>query len=260
MGRRTLLLIASILVAALGTALIWLYVQGADTRAAASTTQVPVLVAVSTVKAGQPASQVKPQQRLLPQTVVDGLAGALLTDPGQIKGFTRTDVVAGLPLLRDQFSSDALAAAPSLDGLPANMVAMQVTLPDPQRLAGLLQAGSQIRVYAGLQNKDNEKEKYAAVLFKRVTVLQAGLPTNATTPAPANPGTATTGTGTTGGAGTAAVPQAIVTLALTNDQAKNLVFAQSSTGGSAALWFGLLGPNVQQDDGTTVDRVRPGAL
>jgi pilus assembly protein CpaB len=34
MGRRTLLLIASILVAALGTALIWLYVQGADNRAA----------------------------------------------------------------------------------------------------------------------------------------------------------------------------------------------------------------------------------
>ena len=35
MGRRTLLLIASILVAALGTALIWLYVQGADEPCAA---------------------------------------------------------------------------------------------------------------------------------------------------------------------------------------------------------------------------------
>jgi hypothetical protein len=33
MGRRTLLLIASILVAALGTALIGVYVQKADTRA-----------------------------------------------------------------------------------------------------------------------------------------------------------------------------------------------------------------------------------
>ena len=45
MGRRTLLLIASILVAALGTALIWLYVQGADSRAEATTTQVEVVVA-----------------------------------------------------------------------------------------------------------------------------------------------------------------------------------------------------------------------
>jgi pilus assembly protein CpaB len=256
MGRRTLLLIASILVAALGTALIWLYVQGADTRAASGTAQVQVLVAGNTVEAGQPASMVRPEQRLLPQTVVDGLADKLLTDPAQIKGFTRTDVVKGLPLLKDQFSAESLASAPPLDGLPANMVAMQVTLPDPQRLVGLLQAGSQIRVYAGLQDKNNEKDKYAAVLFKRVTVLQAGIPTTGTTASPATGNSS----GSTAGGSATAVPKAIVTLALTNDQAKSLVFAQSSTGGSAALWFGLLGASPQQDDGSKVDHVTPGAL
>src|SRR5689334_7278972 len=124
MGRRTLLLIASILVAALGTALIWLYVQGADTRAAAGTAQVQVLVAGNTVKAGMPASQVKTEQRLLPQTMVAGLTNSLLTDPSQIKGFTRTDVVEGLPLLRVQFSGEGAASAPPLDGLPPTMVAM----------------------------------------------------------------------------------------------------------------------------------------
>src|SRR4051794_4826700 len=123
MGRRTLLLIASILVGALGTALIWLYVQGADNRAAAGTAQGQVLVAANTVKAGQPASQVRPEQRLMPQTLVNSLGGALLTDPAQIKGFTRTEVVAGLPLVQDQFSAEAVAAAPSLEGLPPNMVA-----------------------------------------------------------------------------------------------------------------------------------------
>ena len=187
MGRRTLLLIASILVAALGTALIWLYVQGADNRAASGAAQVQVLVAANSVKAGQPASQVQPQQRLMPQTLVSSLGGSLLTDPAQIKGFTRTDVVAGLPLLQGQFSGEALAAAPPLDGLPPNMVAMPVTLPDPQRLVGLLQPGSKIRVYAGLQDKNDEKKKYAAVLFNSVTVLQAGVPTTASAAAaPAN--------------------------------------------------------------------------
>jgi pilus assembly protein CpaB len=254
MGRRTLLLIASILVAALGTALIWLYVQGADTRAAENTSQVKVYVAANTVRAGQPASQVKPEQQLLPQTLVDSLAGSLLTDPSQIKGFTRTDVVAGLPLLKDQFSGEALAAAPPLEGLPPDLVAMQVTLPDPQRLVGLLQPGSKIRVYAGLQDKKNEKEKFAAVLFNSVTVLQAGIPVAAGTPS-GNSGTATTGT-----SGTANVPQAIVTLALTNDQAKSLVYAQSSTGGSAALYFGLLGSSVKPDDRLPVDNVSPGEL
>src|SRR4051812_22074174 len=209
MGRRTLLLIASILVAALGTALIWLYVQGADNRAAAGTTQVQVLVAGNNVKAGQPASQVKPEQRMLPQTLVNTLGGSLLTDPAQIKGFTRTEVVAGLPLVRDQFSAEAVAAAPSIDGLPPSMVAMQVTLPDPQRLAGLLQPGSKIRVYAGLQDKNDEKKKYAAVLFNSVTVLQAGVPTTASTPAAS--GNSSAGTASTGGTGsTADVPQAIV--------------------------------------------------
>jgi hypothetical protein len=139
---RTLLLTASILVAALGTALIRLYARGAHTRAA---------------------------------------------------------VVAGPPLLRDPFPAEALAPPPALQGLPPDTVAMQVTPPDPQRLVGLLQAGSQIRVHTWLQNKDNDK-------------------------------------------------------------AEDLVFAQSGTGGSAALWFRLLGSNVQQDDGRTVDRVNPGAL
>jgi|SRR3954447_9294306 pilus assembly protein CpaB len=254
MGRRTLLLIASILVAALGTALIWLYVQGADNRAAAGTTQVQVLVATNTVKAGQPATQVKPEQRLMPQTLVNSLGGTLLTDPAQVKGFTRTDVVAGLPLLRDQFSAEAVAAAP-LEGLPPNMVAMQVTLPDPQRLVGLLQPGSKIRVYAGLQDKNDDKKKYAAVLFNQVTVLQAGVPT---TPAPAAPASSSGGTAS---AGTAPqVPQAIVTLALNNEQAKSLVFAQTSTGGSAALYFALLGANVTPDDKNSVDAVSPGVL
>jgi pilus assembly protein CpaB len=257
MGRRTLLLIASILVAALGTALIWLYVQGADTRAVAGTAQVQVLVAANTVAAGQPASAVRSEQRLLPQTVVDGLAGKLLTDPAQIKGFTKTDVVAGLPLLKDQFSSEGLASAPPLEGLPANMVAMQVTLPDPQRLVGLLQAGSKIRVYAGLQDKNDDKKKFAAVLFNSVTVLQAGIPTTGT-PSPAAPANSSAGAAGTGGAG--AVPQAIVTLALTNEQAKSLVFAQSSTGGSAALYFGLLGTGVPSDDRNPVDKVSPGVL
>ena len=256
MGRRTLLLIASILVAALGTALIWLYVQGADSRAAAGTAQVEVLVAANTVKAGQLASLVKPEQRLLPQTVVDGLGGSLVTNRAQIKGYTRTDVVAGLPLLRGQFSGEAPAEAPALDGLPPDMVAMQVTLPDPQRLVGLLQAGSRIRVYAGLQDKKNDKEKYAAVLFNSVLVLQAGIPTTA--PAPAAAGGS--GTGTTGGASTANVPQAIVTLALTNRQAKSLVYAQSAAGGAAALYFGLLGTGVTPDDKSSVSDVTPGVL
>ena len=48
MGRRTLLLIASILIAAVGTALIGLYVRGADNRAQQTEGMVSALVATET--------------------------------------------------------------------------------------------------------------------------------------------------------------------------------------------------------------------
>src|SRR4051812_11096902 len=52
MGRRTLLLIASILVAAVGTALMGLYVRGADSRAQQTEGMVDALVATTTIAAG----------------------------------------------------------------------------------------------------------------------------------------------------------------------------------------------------------------
>ena len=45
-----------------------------------------------------------------------------------------------------------------------------------------------------------------------------------------------------------------------HDQAKSLVYAQSSTGGSAALYFGLLRTSVTPDDKNPVDNVSPGVL
>ena len=55
MGRRTLLLITSILIAAVGTALVAIYVRGADERAEADADLVEVLVATKPVTAGTPA-------------------------------------------------------------------------------------------------------------------------------------------------------------------------------------------------------------
>jgi pilus assembly protein CpaB len=221
MGRRTLLLIASILVAALGTALIWLYVQGADTRAVSSENQVSVYVAKLPLTAGQ---QVGPQiadVKQFPQSTVTGLAGNLVTNTSEIKGYAKTDIVPGLPLLTSQFTSQQTSPAPAVNLAP-DEVAMQVTLPDPQRLAGLLQPGSHIRVYTQVKGKNGDPPG-VGVLFQNVRVLGVG---------PA--------TGTTAAAGTAKtdVPQAIITLALKDKQPKALVLAMGTGGG--ALWFGLL--------------------
>src|SRR5919202_6555261 len=136
MGRRTLLLIASLLVAALGTSLIWLYVQGAEARAQAGEAQVQVLVSGDTVQAGAPPSDVQPQFRRFPQSFVQSFGSQIITNPTKIRGYAMTRIIAGMPLLEDQFGSAPLQPTPPVQ-LDPEKLAMQVSLPDPQRLAGL---------------------------------------------------------------------------------------------------------------------------
>jgi pilus assembly protein CpaB len=234
MGRRTLLLIASILVAALGTALIWLYVQGADTRAAAGETEVPVLVAQNTVAAGTPASQVRTQLRSVPQSVLQALStgetSGPLTNPAQISGWTATKVVAGLPLFGGQFQNAPVSPPPPVQ-LDPKKVAMQLSLPDPQRLAGLLQPGSLIRIYAANKPGNSNSLPRAFTLLNKVKVLASG------------PVTQPSGGSTT----TQTVPQANVTLELSNEEMKLLVATQTASSGGNNLWFGLLGADTPDD-------------
>src|SRR4051812_28822141 len=98
MGRRTPLLIASILGGALGTALIWLYVQGADTRAQAGETQIQVYVAAGSVSAGSRVGSGIAAPKRLPQSVASAFGPDLVTSPGDISGFAKTDIVPGMPL------------------------------------------------------------------------------------------------------------------------------------------------------------------
>jgi pilus assembly protein CpaB len=217
MGRRTLLLIASILVAALGTALIWLYVQGADTRAEASTTSVQIPVAAELVQPGVPAKNVRTTMKAYPQALVDSLGPGVIRNASTITGYTQTKILPGLPLMNDQFGKQPVAPTPAVQ-LSPDKLALQVTLPDPQRLAGLLQSGSLVRIFATVQ-----KSQCTKVLLDRVKVLASGSVVAPDTGAKTD------------------VPQAIVTLELDNRDALTIVNSQTQDSGGKNLWFGLLG-------------------
>jgi pilus assembly protein CpaB len=243
MGRRTLLLIASILVAALGTALIWLYVQGADTRAVASETQVPVYVATRNVAVGQPLDRTVAVVKQLPQSLVAPLGGELVRSPSQLQGYAKTDITAGLPLLASQISNAQPAPAPAV-ALDPNKIALQMSLPDPQRLAGLLQPGSLIRIY--VSQKSGSSPAQAKTLLDTVKVLASG--------PVAQPSGAAGAAGATGATGTTPngqVPQANVVLEVTDGQAKTLVASQTEGSGGNNLWFGLLGSKLATAAPTT---------
>jgi pilus assembly protein CpaB len=236
MERRTLLLIASTLVAALGTALVWLYVQGADQRARQTQDLVQVYVSTVSFGANADAGDVKPAvaRRSFTRESVEALRGKLVTDPDQITGRTTQPVNAELPLLTAQFGKSGGAPVAPVS-LNAKKLAMSVQLADPNRAAGLLQPGSYIAVFAATTGAKPD----AMAVLSKVKVLAAEGATG-TEAATAQDTTQDTTQGT-GRAAADEVPKALVSLEVDEVQAKKLVLAQSQNAGLGTLWFALRG-------------------
>ena len=108
MGRRTLLLIAALVVAALGTTGIFLYVNGVDERAEAGYDLVEVLVATSAIAAGDSAqdAEVAGAFELRPfiASSVEGLS-ALSDISGIADQVALAPIAPGTPIVATQFGN-----------------------------------------------------------------------------------------------------------------------------------------------------------
>ena len=221
MGRRLALLIAAVLVAALGTTLVFAYVKKADDRAIADQQPVTVLIAKTAIAAGtrviDAANSGAFQTKELPQSAV--APGALSTvDPIKSQVALGT-IFPGQQLLSGMFG--ATARADSSIAIPPGQIAVSFSFGDPQRVAGFLQPGSNVVVF--LSSSLAGKQQTTRVLLPKVTILAIG-PTTITPPA--NPAQANP----------EALPRAMLTLAVTQKQAEKLIFASSQ----GAMYLGLL--------------------
>ena len=139
MGRRTLLLIASILVAALGTTLVWLYVQGADTRAQADTALVPVMFVARTLPPARPSQPLRCSRSKRPGR----RRATAITSPQQVAGQQlKSDVFAGTMLTPSMFS-----ATPQTQ-VEKGKAYVAITITDPHRVPALLKQGDRVAIYA----------------------------------------------------------------------------------------------------------------
>ncbi len=96
MGRRTILLITALVVAALGTVLVFLYVQSADDRAAEGQAQVEVLFATQEIPVGQTSESASANgafelRTVAQNSVADGAISSIDPIAGQVA------LVDGLP-------------------------------------------------------------------------------------------------------------------------------------------------------------------
>jgi pilus assembly protein CpaB len=211
LGRRSVLLIASVLVAALGVVLIWIYVRGADQRATENVRVVEVFVAAQDIPAGTSALEALPKV-----TIKKMFAGGLPADALRASdGEQRLQALGGktsiAPIRPDQVirSGDfETGTAQSSSLIPKGHVGVTVQVSEPGRAASLLKVGDQVAVYVAAPGN-------ARAVVSPVEVLSIGSAT-------VRPGGPETG---------AEVPPAVVGLALTPAQVKLVLRAAAGDDG-----------------------------
>ena len=241
MGRRLALLVAAVVIAALGTTLVFLYVKGADDRALEGQSPVQVLVATNEIAAGTTLSQASRQGDLVQQTVASSSAvkDAMSSIDSVADQVALSTIMPNQQLSYSMFG--ATAAATSALPLPSGNIAISFQFTDPARVAGFVQPGSKVVVFAtvaqsGGSGGGQSSSEVTKVLLPEALVVGVG----PTTAAPQSEN------------GTQAneedVPRALLTLALTGDDAAKLVYGSQH----GTLYLGLLNENSKVSSSTEV--------
>ena len=232
MGRRSALLITGLVVAALGTLLVFLYTHNLQSTVSAEGELVDVYVASKAVDVGARGEDVALEQKTLPQSTVP--VGAI-TDPASISGqFVIVPIAQGQVALSAMFGQPAQVTSLAV---PDGKMGVAVQLDDAQRVAGFVNPGSEVAVFATMEVGDNQTQ--TRLLLPRATVAAVG---------PTTVVSRTTGDGAT--TNIEEIPTAILTLALDQKDAEKLIFATDQS----RLYFALLTPqSVTATDAGTND-------
>jgi pilus assembly protein CpaB len=233
MGRRTVLLIAALVVAALGTAMVFIYIKNYTATEDEGAQFKTVLVATDTIAAGTTSEAASEAgsfstQQWQEQTIPEGA----ISDPAAIANLVAlAPVFPGQAILTQMFGSPGEAGGGL--AIPKGEIAVSVELGDPNRVAGFVAPGSEVAVFATLDDAaGNQKTQ---LLLPRSTVIAVG-PTTVST---------VTTTQATGDQNVEEISRAILTLALSQEDSQKIIYAQAQ----GDLYFGLLSDDSQ---------VRPG--
>jgi pilus assembly protein CpaB len=232
MGRRTFLLIAALAVAAVGTTMVYLYVNGVNDRALADQHPVQVLVATAPIAAGTTAAQAQSAGALEKRTVARSSVA-----PGALSTITPiTDKVALAPIfVGEQIIEGKFGQPGSTSNLPIpeGKLAVSVQLADPARVAGFVSPGSEVAIFLTIGGGRGANGEVTRVLLSKVQVIATGATTVVST--------TTTASGQTQ---TEELPKALLTLAVSQSEAQKVVYGSQH----GQMYFGLLTPD------STIDR------
>ena len=241
MGRRLALLVVAIVIAALGTTLVFLYVKGADDRALEGQNPVQVLVATNPIAAGTTLRQASSQGDLAQQTVASASAveGAMSSIDAVADQVALTTILPNQQLSYSLFGQTA--AANSVLPVPTGKIATSFLFTDPARVAGFVQPGSEVVVFvtiakgSGTAGSQSGSE-VTKVLLDKALVVGVG----PTTAAPQSENDTQ--------ANAEDLTRALLTLALTDEEAAKLVYGSQH----GTLYLGLLNEKSKVSPNTEV--------
>jgi len=241
MARRSVLLLVAILIALAGTAMIVLYVQGIDARATKDQELVEVLVATETIETGESVSAAQEAGKIEKSEVrrADLVEGSLSSTSSISDLVAIGSIYPGEQLIAKKFGS--LGDTQSLV-IPDDMIAISIELTDFERVAGFVNPGNEVAVFATtndavfIRPDDTERKLSSTTRIVLTRNLVLGVGTTSVT-------SRTTQT-EDGDTATEEVARTILTIAVTQEQAERVILADRTS----ELNFALL-----TDDSTTED-------
>lgn len=151
MNRKILGVVASIVLAALGTFAVLQYVRSADDRAAEGEERVAVLVVSDTVAAGEAAASLggKVEQALVPARL---RAAASVASLDELAGtVAAVDLIPGEQLLATRFKTEEQIEEEVGFQVPDNLLQVTVSLSPERAVGGQLEPGDMVAVVASFE-------------------------------------------------------------------------------------------------------------
>jgi pilus assembly protein CpaB len=258
MGRRTVLMLVAILVAALGSTLVFLYVQGINDRAIADQEPVKVLTATDTITPGESIDDAMSSGKLaLTEIPKANVLPEAMTSTEALQGqLALTTIYEGEQILPAKFGANE-----NIDTLtyPKGTIATSVQLTDFDRVAGFVQPGSKVAIFVcvtgptpaqtddgaskGRGELPNDTCPGVRLLLSDVEVIGVGSTSLITKTTKADDGSQTT----------EELPKAILTVALSQADTEKLLLARKNQD----ITFALMNDdsNVAPSQGTYNDNL-----
>jgi pilus assembly protein CpaB len=228
-ARRTVILIAAVVVAAIAAVAVYSYLTTVQDRANKDAKLVKVFVVKKDITKGLPGEQALDQGFIKPDQInVKFRAATALTDPNVIRGkVALTNLAANQVVVDGQFVDPRVATVSSAQRIETGKVAITIQVDQVRGVANLIQPGDKVNM---LVTAPDNKERY---LYQNVPVLFVGsqaAPQPGETTVTTTPGAVAQGSG-------------LITVAVPPDAAQRIAFVSSSGDGGNSIYLTLVPPD-----------------